>query len=223
MMRALAVALVLAAASPQTPPGWQTYTDPQKRFAFDYPPAFGTPGRGTDDGFQTRTAAIRFSGLAGLGGEAVVTSGPITVDVQALGGLYDSFARGVFPDADLAVVLNALPAPAPSNFCALLGTADHLAGQTLPVRLVAAARQVDQMRNLDPVVHRCDLTGDVVVFHKEATFAAGAIKARQHVYGVVRFLPAPFSSFQIVRGSTTPPAAAELEMLAQVAGTFRTP
>jgi hypothetical protein len=218
----LGLSLVLAtgAAGEQTPPVWQTYRDAQGRFTFDYPTSFGTPGRGTDDGFQGRAAAVRFSALAGLGGEAVVTSGPITVDVQALGGLYDAFARTVFPDAELAIVMKAVPAVTRTNFCALLGAADHLQGQKLPARLDAAARQVDATRNLQPAVHRCNLTGDVVLFHKEATFVAGRANARQHLYGALRFLPAPYSSFQIVRGGTSAPSAADLDALARMAASF---
>jgi hypothetical protein len=226
MRRVLRFVTVLLAAHAvawaQVPAGWQTYRDGQGRFAFDYPASFGTPERGTDDGFQGRTAAVRFAALVGLGGEAVVTSGPITVDVQALGGLYDAFARTVFPDAELAVVMKAVPAVTRSNFCALLAAGDHLQGQKLPARLDGAARQVDATRNLQPFVHRCDLSGDVVVFHKEATFVSGRASARQHIYGALRFLPAPFSSFQIVRGSTSAPAAADLDALGRMAASFTT-
>jgi hypothetical protein len=227
MRRVLLAGTVLLAGavhvlSGQTP-GWQPYSDPQKRFSFEHPTAFGTPGRGTDDGFQGRTAALRFPALQGLGGEAVVTSGPITVDVQALGGLYDSFARSVFPDAQLAAVLKVLPPVTPANFCELLGRADHLQNQTLPPALEAAARQVDAVRHLEPVVHRCDVGGGVVLFHKEATFRSGAVTARQHVYGALRFLPPPFSSFQIVRGGLTAPAAAELDTLRRMVASFTVP
>jgi hypothetical protein len=224
MMRAAVFMFVIMAGAPaaQTPStGWQVYRDAQGRFSFDYPVSFGTPERGTDNGFQGRTAAIRFSALTGLGGEAVVTSGPITVDVQALGGLYDTFARSVLPDADLAVVLKAVPAITRSNVCALLGSADHLQGQKLPPRLEAVAREVDATRNLQPVVRRCDLSGDLVVFYKEATFVAGRVSARQHLYGALRFLSAPFSSFQIVRGSTIAPTAADLDALGTMAASFR--
>jgi hypothetical protein len=205
------------------PADWLTYRDPQNRFSFDCPASFGTPGRGTDDGFGGRAAAVRFSALAGLGGEAVVTKGPMTVDVQALGGLYDPFARSVFPDAELAAVMKALPAIAPANFCTLLGSTDRLQRQTLPQRLEAPARRLDAIRNLQPVVHRCEVTGDVAVFHKEATFESGAASARQHIYGALRFLAGPFSSFQIVRAGLAAPTAAELDTLQRMAASFATP
>ena len=74
------------------------YTDPQGRFRFEYPASFGAPQRGTNDGFGDRLAAVRFSGLTGLGGEAVLTRGPLVLDMQALGGLYDPIALEVFPE-----------------------------------------------------------------------------------------------------------------------------
>jgi hypothetical protein len=59
------------------------------------------------------------------------------------------------------------------------------------------------------------------VFHKEATFSSGRASARQHLYGAIRFLDAPYSPFQIVRGATTRPAAADLDVLARVVRSFR--
>jgi hypothetical protein len=150
---AIVTALLLATmagAAPQSP-GLATYRDPQGRFTFEYPVSFGTPGRGTDDGFRERVAAVRFSNLTGLGGEAVLTTGPIVVDVQALGGLYDPIALQVFPDAIKAQVVAARPAVTRAGFCRLLGAADHLgAAASLPERVREAARNVDRMRNIDP-------------------------------------------------------------------------
>src|SRR5688572_14178572 len=88
---AVLIVTAIAGAAAQDA-GWMTYRDPQGRFTFQYPPSFGTPGRGTDDGFGDRVAAVRFSNLMGPGGEAVLTTGPIVVDIQALGGLYDPIA-----------------------------------------------------------------------------------------------------------------------------------
>jgi hypothetical protein len=122
-------------------PGLATYRDPQGRFTFEYPVSFGIPGRGTDDGFGERVAAVRFSNVIGLGGEAVLTTGPIVLDVHALGGLYDPIALQVFPDAIKAQVVAARPAVTRVGFCQLLGAADHLGRATgLPDRVREAAR-----------------------------------------------------------------------------------
>jgi hypothetical protein len=61
----------------------------------------------------------------------------------------------------------------------------------------------------------------VVIFHKETTFQAGTMAARQHLYGAVRFLDAPYSSFQIVRGLNSPPSDADLTVLEQVVRSFK--
>jgi hypothetical protein len=214
-------AVVFGAPNQGAPAGWSTYVDPAKRFAFNYPPSFGQPERGTDSGFRNRVAAVRFSGLVGLGGEAVVTSGFIDVDVQTLGGLYDSIARGVLQDADVPVLVGALPPIAPSNFCSVLGSSDRVQGLKIAPRLLGAAKILDAMRNLNPLVHRCTVTGGVVVFHKETTFQSGAMAARQHLYGALRFLDAPYSSFQIVRGLNTPPSDADVTVLEQVVRSFK--
>ena len=163
---AVLIVTAIAGAAPQNP-GVATYRDPQGRFTFEYPVSFGTPGRGTDDGFGDRVAAVRFSNLTGLGGEAVLTTGPIAVDVQALGGLYDPIALQVFPDAIKAQVVSARPAVTRAGFCQLLGAADHLgAAGGLPERVREAARNVDRMRNIDPRVGRCQMAGNTVTFYK---------------------------------------------------------
>jgi hypothetical protein len=215
--------LILAATAGAAPqdPGAATYRDPQGRFTFQYPAAFGTPGRGTDDGFGDRVAAIRFSSLPGLGGEAVLTTGPIVVDVQALGGLYDPIALQVFPDAIKAQVVAARPAVTRAGFCQALAAADHLgAAAGLSERVREAARTVDRMRNIDPRVVRCEVAGDTVTFHKEATFASGAVSARQHIFGAIRFLDGPFSAFHIVRAALAPPADEDLDALARIVRSF---
>ena len=213
--------VTLSALNQGTPAGWSTFSDPQKRFAFSYPASFGQPERGTDSGFRNRVAAFRFAGLVGLGGEAVVTSGFVDVDIQALGGLYDSIARGVLQDADVPVLVGALPPLSPSNFCSALGSSDRVQGLNIAPRLLPAAKALDAMRNVNPLVHRCTVTGRVVVFHKETTFQTGAMAARQHLFGAVRFLDAPYSSFQIVRGLNSPPSDTDLAVLEQVVRSFK--
>src|SRR5512143_1686288 len=89
-----------AAAGQSPPSGWVKYEDPSGRFQFLYPISFGTPGPGTNNGFGDRIASIRFadfsSGVRGgtlvLGGEATLTRGRVYIDLQAVGGLYDSIA-----------------------------------------------------------------------------------------------------------------------------------
>ena len=126
----IAAAVLLAALSAVSPgaqaPGWTTYRDAQGRFSFDYPQQFGTPGRGTNDGFEDRVAAVRFSGLAGLGGEAALTRGRVVMDVQALGGLYDPITFEAFPDAMRRQILAVLPPVTPQSACQLLAVADHV-------------------------------------------------------------------------------------------------
>jgi hypothetical protein len=194
------------------------YEDPQGRFRFDYPASFGTPQPGTNDGFGDRLAAVRFSSLTGLGGEAVLTRGPLVLDVQALGGLYDPIALEVFPDPVRRQVEAARPAVDIRTLCAALGTDDHLAGGTsLPAAVLDAARRVDRMRNVTPRIVRCNVDRDRVVFHKEAFFEAGGTRVRQHIFGAVRFLTGnDATAFHIVRASPVAPserALADLDAL----------
>ncbi len=219
------MAMMAGALGGQQAPDEVVYRDPQGRFEFRFPASWGSAGPGADSGFGDRIAALRFSAVAaagGLGGEAVVTAGPVTVDLQALGGLYDSFTLQVFPEDTRPKVVAARPAVTPASFCRLLGEADHL-GDAPPLSpaLADLARQVDRMRNIDPRVVRCDVADGVVTFHKEATWEAGTVAARQHIFGAVRFLTAGLSSFQIVRGSLTPPGSGELDALARVVLSFR--
>ena len=60
MTARLAVVCPLAFAMAQATPV-QTYRDPAGRFTFSYPSRFGEAGRGTDDGFRDRVAAVAFS------------------------------------------------------------------------------------------------------------------------------------------------------------------
>ena len=87
-------------------------------------------------------------------------------------------------------------------------------------RVRRAARNVDRMRNIDPRIVRCQLAGDTVTFHKEATFVSGAVSARQHIFGALRFLDGPFSAFHIVRAALSPPTNEDLEGLARIVRSF---
>jgi hypothetical protein len=61
---AFAMYAIGVAMAQSQPDSLRTYQDPQGRFQFTYPAAFGMPARGTDNGFRNRTAAVRFSGAS---------------------------------------------------------------------------------------------------------------------------------------------------------------
>jgi len=224
----LALALIAAAvcASAQAPGSSRTYQDPQKRFEFAYPAEFGAPSAGTDDGFRDRVAAIRFSefsagihaGKIVFGGEAVLTKESPQVDLQAAGGLYDEITLQVFPGPAALVVRSALPRLTAANFCDAIARERH-ADSTDPrlSSLTGAERtalgQVDQMGNVAPKVLRCDVSGDTVTFAKET--------AQRYVYGAIRFLPPPYSSFQLIRGSGQAPPPAMLRQITDLVNSWR--
>jgi hypothetical protein len=213
--------LALATAGMTDSQDWPTYRDARGRFEFRYPPGYGSPQQGTNDGFGDRVAAVRFSAVTGLGGEAAVTKGRVVLDLQAAGGLYDEISLQVFPDALRRPIEAVLPPITIENICAILGQQDHLpAGAGLDPKVAEAARSVDHVRNIDPKIVQCRRSGSVVTFHKAATFIAGAAKARQHLYGAVRFLAPPYSSFQFVRGALEPPAGGALDAITRMVESF---
>ena len=220
--------------SENEPAGWLKYIDPQNRFSFLYPPTFGSPSQGTNSGFGDRVSAIRFSefssgvhaGKIVLGGEVVLTKGFVLVDVQALGGLYDSISLEVFPDTMRNNIISNLPTLTATNFCSELAKAQHVdlnksVFTSLNQQQKDAIIIIDRTRNVDPKVIRCDLSGDTVTFHKEATFEAGQAKSRQNIYGAIRFIKSPFSSFQMVRVSTEVPSQGMLSDITLVANSFK--
>lgn len=196
------------------------YVDPQNRFHFLYPASFGNPSPGTNGGFGDRVAAIRFSVfLAGLGGEAVLTRGFPLVDLQAVGGLYDSISLEMFPDPIRSLLVGTLTPLSVDTFCQLLATEQHvdptstaLAGLTSEQRVAAVA--VDRMRRVSPRVVQCARDGNTVTFDEEVAFQPGS--PRQRVYGAIRFLSGPYSSFQIVRAGAAPDAQLLVQMTAVV-------
>ena len=201
------------------------YADAGGRFRFSYPSAFGAPLRGTNDGFEDRVAAIRFAVFSsGIGGEAALTRGFPLVDIQAVGGLYDSIALEVFPGPLRRLIVQALPPLSPTNFCQLLGQEQHLDPQIaalsqLTAQQRAAVASVDRMRNVAPRVIQCVVNDTTVTFDKEAGFQPGG--PRQHIYGAVRFLEAPYSTFQIVRAGPAPDPAVLNQMTAIVRSWMR--
>jgi hypothetical protein len=202
----------------------RAYNDPQGRFAFEYPAEFGATSPGTDDGFEDRLAAVRFAAFpATYGGEAALTRGFPLIDLQAVGGLYDSLTLQIFP-APLRAQLRAQLQPlTAATFCAALRETTHLdsnlpafAAWTAPQRQAIA--QTDAMRNASARVVQCRVSGETVVFDKERAFQPGS--PLQHVYGAVRFLAAPYSTFQVVAGGA-PPTAALLKAIEEIVGSFR--
>ena len=210
-----------AAASPEL----LVYEDPQGRFTFSYPPGFGSPSRGTNDGFLDRVAAIRFATFSGegIGGEVVVTQGPPTLDLQAAGGLYDSIARDALPEGWRQTVVAALPRLTAANVCRNLEATTHLALAApglapIPAAQRARLEDVDRFGNIDPLVESCAVRNGVTVFQKAARIAAGA--PRRSIYGAVRFVDGRYSSVQIIRAGAPSPLPV-LDEMRQVVESWR--
>jgi len=214
--------------------GWLKYTDPQNRFSFSYPPTFGTPSQGSNNGFGDRVAAIRFSAFSSgeqndqiiLGGETALTKGFVLVDIQALGGLYDSISLEVFPDTLRNNIISSLPKLTTANFCGELAKEQHIdlsksVFASLSQQQKDAIVSMDKTRNIDPKVIRCDVNGDMVTFHKEVTFESGQAKSRQNVYGAIRFLKSPLSSFQFIRVTAEVPSQEILTTMTSVVNSFK--
>jgi hypothetical protein len=58
---------------------------------------------------------------------------------------------------------------------------------------------------------------DIKDIDKEVSFDTKSPDVRQHVYGVIRFLPPPYSSFQLVRATAQSPGADVLDTMAAIA------
>ena len=213
---------------------WSKYTDPQNRFSFSYPPTFGTPSQGSNNGFGDRVAAIQFSAFSSgvqngqitLGGEAALTKGFVLVDIQALGGLYDSIILEALPETLRSNTLSNLPKLTIENFCGELSKEQHLdlsksVFASLSQQQKDAIVSMDKIRNIGPKVIRCDVNIDTVTFHKEVTFESGKAKSRQNIYGAIRFLKSPFSSFQLIRATAEAPSQEILTTMTSVANSFK--
>jgi len=214
--------------------GWLKYTDPQNRFNFSYPPIFGTPSQGSNNGFGDRVAAIRFSAFSSgvqngqiiLGGEVALTKGFVLIDIQAFGGLYDSISLEVFPDTLRNNIISSLPKLTTANFCGELAKEQHIdlsksVFASLSQQQKDAIISMDKTRNIDPKVIRCDVNGDTVTFHKEVTAEFGQSKSRQNIYGAIRFLKSPFSSFQLIRATAEAPSQEILTTMTSVINSFK--
>src|SRR5690348_5705352 len=162
-MRALVLLVLLTLSQSAT----IVYRDPAGRFTFTYPSSFGTTSVGTDDGFEDRVAAVRFSSFpARFGGEAALTRGFPLVDVQAAGGLYDQITLDVLPAPLKARVVAVLTRLTPANFCGMIAAPTHI-DPNLPALsdLTPAIRQAiagtDVMRNANPHVVSCRVTNGI--------------------------------------------------------------
>jgi len=199
------------------------YRDQAGRFWFSYPSSFGITSPGTNDGFQDRIAAIRFSDFpARFKGEAVLTRGFPLVDLQAVGGLYDGIALEIFPESVRTLVRAQLPRLTAANLCEALQQTRHLdpaspAFAALTAQQRESIAQVDVMRNAAPRLVDCRTNGNVVVFDKQRSFRPG--DPVQHVYGAVRFVDPPFSTFQVIAAGD-PPDQALLTALGHLVASF---
>jgi hypothetical protein len=209
--RSLLLAASVAALLQQVPT--VVYRDPGNRFTFSYPSAYGTIRPGTADGLLDRVASFRFEAFpARFGGEPVVTKGFPLIDLQAVGGLYDSLTLEIFPEPLRTRVVSQLLPLTLANFCAALGASRHLdpalpAFASLRPQEREAIAGTDVMRNASPRVVSCRAQGDMITFDKERAFQPGA--PLQHVYGTVRFLTGAYSTFQLIAGGDPPnPATA---------------
>ncbi len=203
---------------PSGPPSsGREYADPQGRFSFKYPASFGTTAPGTNDGFQDRVAAVRFSVFSsgGIGGEAVLTRGAPSLDVQAAGGLYDAIASEALSDAARRLVSQVLPPLTRDTLCDALARERHIDPSAATFASLSAQQRealsgLDRIGNVDPVVLRCGVSGDTVTFHKEAAMVEGG--PRRHVYGAVRFLSGQNATFQLIRAGAAPDEAVIADM-----------
>jgi hypothetical protein len=208
VIRSLLLSATAAALLQQAPTA--VYRDPGNRFTFSYPSAYGSVGPGTADGLLDRVASFRFDAFpARFGGEPVVTRGFPLIDLQALGGLYDSLTLEIFPEPLRTRVVSQLPRLTLANFCGALAASRHLdpalpAFASLRPQERDAIAGTDVMRNATPHVVSCRARGEMITFDKERAFQPGA--PLQHVYGTVRFLTGTYSTFQLIAGGDAPDA-----------------
>lgn len=203
------------------------YRDPGGRFVFSYPQTFGDPLIGTNVGFANRVAAIRFSMFSsdGVGGEAVLTRGRVSLDVQAAGGLYDDIASEALPAGLKKKIEAVLPPLTLNNVCEQLGLGQHVdptdpALKSLTPAQREAVIKLDSMGNVAPQILRCNVAGDAVTFEKESAVVADG--PRRRTYGAVRFLTGRYSAFQLIRAGGFPDPSVLTEMQAIVTS-WRTP
>ncbi len=140
---------------------------------------------------------------------------------RAVGGLYDAITMEIFPGPRRKMLVRNLPALQASNFCRMLAREDHIdLGKrdfcSLSAKMKNGIRRVDRMRNIKPKLIFCKVSKNTVSFHKTATFQAGAMRSRQHIYGAVKFVKAPYSSFHLVRGGKDAPGKKTTESITKL-------
>jgi hypothetical protein len=201
------------------------YRDARGRFSFSYPQSFGLPSPGTDDGFGNRVAAVRFANFStqGIGGEVVVGQGRPSIDVLAVGGLYDDIASGTLPPALKKIVDTVVPPLTAADFCRALGRERHIDIDSAPFAKLStphreALGDLDRLGNHAPQVSRCELTGETIVFDKQAAMVATGPPRRS--YGAVRFLKGGYSSVHLVRAGGSP-SAEDIGDMVRVVNSFR--
>lgn len=139
--------------------------------------------------------------------------------------MYDDIASGTLPPALKKIVETVVPPLTASNFCQALGREQHIDVASAPFAKLSmqhreALRDLDRMGNHAPKVTRCEITGDTIVFDKEAAMVAKG-PARPS-YGAVRFLKGRYSSVHLVRAGGTP-SAEDIGNMVRVVSSFRTP
>lgn len=96
--------------------------------------------------------------------------------------------------------------------------------RSLSQKLKEGIINIDRMRNYGTEMVRCKASGNkvsrnTVSFHKKAKFQQGSHK--QHIYGAVRFVRSPYSSFQLVRAGNDPPDRKMIEIMTRVVNSIR--
>jgi len=197
--------------------GWIAYIDPDGKFAFQYPPEFGSPNdtivtRGYDDGAgNDHSDAIFFNKFTRKGflGELFLTTGRIWMSA-GLGGFHSRLA--VFntgkPSEFGQRILDHISALSLDNIC------DELAKE-----LHINESDFDKNKNIDPKLIKCSVSGDTVTFHKTAIY--GSVSGLQNFYGAIRFSAASFSSVQLILITKEAPTAELLETMTQVVNSLQ--
>ena len=116
----------------------------------------------------------------------------------------------IFPQPIRNLILKSLEPLTASNFCAAIARERHVDAASavfasLTSRQKEAVSNVDRMGNINPKLVSCQLEGDTIRFDKEVAFQEQG--PRNHLYGAIRFLREPYSTFQLIRGSPNAPSA----------------
>ncbi|MBU2541695.1 MAG: hypothetical protein KJ593_07310 [Candidatus Omnitrophica bacterium] len=219
---------------------WSIYRDTQNRFEFSYPVSFGIPKNvdnvdmpGGDSGeaiFFPQFSYGLHKGKSVLWGTLVVRSGRTWVGAQALGGLYDPIAVGLFIDMFPVAIQERLRSQVEnltiSNFCSELSKSEHISIDDSVLNNVTPEQKqvitgLDSNGNLNPKVIICNVLGDMIIFHKEAVFESGLVSSLRQIYGAIRFLKGHFSSVQFIRITRDPPDEELLETMAKIVQSFK--